>query len=521
MGTPPYNPQDARWQARQARSYARAQRRQASAQWQAQKQYYRAYWRGWRRPTFVGPTILVAIGIIALLMETGRLDPGAFWGWYSHWWPVILIGLGGFLLVEYLLDWNRPWAGHRSAGGLFWLVILLISLGWVSQNGRLVGPFSWQFNNGNGVGVFPWTFGPEHDNDVQMAYTLQAAKPTVNISDPHGDVTLAASTDNQMHVLAHEVVHRDSDKAAQRVFDEVKPNVSLTSGGAVIDVPQKDGASVDLTVQLPPASFVSVSANHGDVTADGLNGGVQVTSEHGDVKLDNIGGDAQAHMGHGDFSAHAVQGHVLVDGSGDDVTLSQVQGSANINGEFYGDIHLEQMGSDVHYHSSMTTLDIPHLQGALTLDRGDLSVTRAEGPLRIVAKSKDIDLTQIAGDAHIEDSDGDVDLVAAAPLGNLQITDSTGNVVVTMPQSANFTVTGSTSSDESIHTDFPLKVASDGGRQTLEGSVGSGGVQLQLQTEHGDLELRKGEDLTLASETPQHAKHFHTPKGAAPKTSEE
>jgi DUF4097 and DUF4098 domain-containing protein YvlB len=515
MSTPPY--QDPRWQAKQARWAAKAARRQAKAQWHAQRQYYRSYWRGWRRPTFVGPIILLAIGILALLMETGRLDPPEFWGWYGHWWPLLLIGLGGVLLIEYLLDWNRPGLGHRPVGGLVWLVILLIFLGWVSRNGRLVGPFAWQMDENN---FFNW-MGPEHDKDLQMNYTLASAKPTVTINDPRGDVTLGVSTDGQLHISAHEAVHRNSDADAQRIFDELRPKVDLSSGGAVITVPEKDGASVDLTVQMPAAAYVNVTDSHGDVTADGL-GSVEVNADHGDVKLDDISGDAQAHMNHGDFSAHAILGHVLVNGSGNDVTLSEVQGAASMDGEFFGDIHVEQVSGAVHYHSSRTSVDIPHLVGALTLDSGDLNVNKASGPVQITAQAKDIELTQIAGDANIEDSDGDVNLVAAAPLGNVQITDRTGDVVVTMPQSAGFSVTGSASSDEEIRTDFSLKVTNEGGQQTIEGTVGRGGVQLQLHAEHGDLELRKGEDLTLASTPPPpNAKHFRVPTGAKPKTSEE
>jgi len=517
MSTPPFNPQDSRWQEKQARWQAKAARRQAKAQWHAQRQYYRSYWRGWRRPTFVGPVILLAIGVIALLMETGRLDPPQFWDWYAHWWPLLLIGLGGVLLVEYLLDWNQPGLGHRPAGGLVWLVILLIFLGWVSRNGRLVGPFAWQFDGDNDF--LNW-MGPEHDKDLQMNYVLAATKPTVTINDPRGDLTLGASADGQLHISAHEVVHRDSDQKAEQIFDELKPKVDLSSGGAVITLPEKDGASVDLTVQMPAASFANVTAGHGDVTADGL-GSMEVTDNHGDVKLDDIGGDAQAHMNHGDFSAHAVQGRVLVDGTGNDVTLSEIQGSAAMNGDFFGDIHLEQIGGAVHYHSSQTSLDIPHLEGALTLDSGDLNVNKASGPVDISAKSKDIELTQIAGDATIDDSDGDVNLVAAAPLGNVQVTDRTGDVVVTMPESASFTVTGSASSDENVRTDFPLKITTQGDQQTLEGTVGRGGVQLQLHAEHGDLELRKGADVTLASTPPANAKHFRVPAGAKPNTSEE
>ncbi len=524
MGTTPpsWTSREARWQAKQA---ARAQRDQWKAQMRAQREYYRTYWRGWHRPTFVGPMILLTIGVIALLISTGKLDPVEFWAWYARWWPMLLIVMGGLLLAEHFLDWNRPWGGRRSMGGIVWLVILMICLGWVSREGHLMGPFSWEFSGDDGDNFWNW-MGAEHDNDVQMDQTLTAAKPVVSINDPQGDITVTASTDNQMHLRAHQMVHRDSDSEAQKIFAQLKPKVEASGGGAVITVPEKQGARVDLTLELPAAAFATVTAGHGDVTADGLNGGVQVTDNHGEVKLEDIRGDAQGHIDHGDFSAHNVQGRVLVDGHGDDVTLSQIQGSVTINGDFFGDIHLEQIGSDIHYHSSQTSLDIPHLQGAMTLDKSDLSLSQAMGPVRVIARSKDIDLTQIAGDAHIEDSDGDVNIVTANPLGNIQITDHTGNVIVTMPENASFSVTGSTSGDEAVRTDFPLKMSTDGGRQTLEGSVGHGGVQLQLETDHGNLELRKGENATVALTPPrppsppgEPAKHFKAPASA--KTEEE
>ncbi|HEY6447108.1 MAG TPA: DUF4097 family beta strand repeat-containing protein [Acidobacteriaceae bacterium] len=517
---PPYPPQDARWQARQMRDAAKAQRDQWKAQARAQREYYKACWRGARRPSFIGPVILLAIGILALLMETGRLDAVEFWSWYAHWWPMLLIGLGALLLGEYFLDWHSPWVGRRPIGGLVWLVIFMILLGFIAREGHLVGPFAWDFGDNND-NFWSW-MGPEHDNDVQIDQALPA-KPSVSISDPRGDVTITASTDSRMHLRAHQMVHRTSDDEARKMFDELKPKVETSSSGAVVTVPEKDGARVDLILELPPAAYATVTAEHGDVTADGLNGGIQVTDDQGDVKLEDIGADAQGHMEHGDFSAHNVQGKVMVDGGGDDVTLSEIQQAATINGEFSGDIHLEQITGPVHYQSSMTTLDIPKLLGSMTLDSSDLSITRASGPVHVVAKAKDIDLTQIAGDANIQDEDGDVDVTAASPLGNIQIADRAGNVILTMPEDANFSVTGSTSSDEAVRTDFPLQMSTQGDRQTLGGSVGHGGVKLELETDHGNLELRKGANSSLAStETNEPtvatagAKHFKAGAGQKP-----
>lgn len=517
---PPFSSQDARWQARQARAAARAQRAQWKAQARAQKDYYRAMWRGARRPSFVAPAVLLTIGIIALLLTTGHLDAVDFWSWYARWWPMLLIALGGLLLLEHFMDANSPWMVRRPMGGIIWLVILMIALGAVAREGHLVGPFSWQFGDHNDDEFWSW-MGPEHDNDIQIDQALSSAKPSLTINDPYGDVTITPSADNQMHIRAHQIVHRSSDAESRKLFDELKPKVETSSNGAIITVPAKDGARVDLTMEVPAAAYAIITAQHGDVTADGLTAGIQVTDDHGDVKLEDIGADAHAHMNHGDFSAHNMQGKVLVDGSGDDVTISQIKGDARVDGEFFGDIHLEQVNGAVHYHSSMTTLEIPHLVGSLTLDKSDLSISRAAGPIRVIAKSKDIDMTQIAGDAHIEDSNGDVTVATASPLGNVEIADHTGDVVVTMPEDASFSVAGNASGDEDIRTDFPLHMTNNDGRQSLDGMVGHGGVRLQLDAEHGNLELRKGSSVTLSmNESGDNdaagAKHFRAPSGSKP-----
>jgi hypothetical protein len=54
--------------------------------------YVGAY--GPRVPSFVGPIILIGIGVIALLLVTGHIAAGEFWAWYGHWWPLLLIGAG-------------------------------------------------------------------------------------------------------------------------------------------------------------------------------------------------------------------------------------------------------------------------------------------------------------------------------------------------------------------------------------------------------------------------------------------
>jgi DUF4097 and DUF4098 domain-containing protein YvlB len=485
---PPYSPRDAR---RQAREQWRAQR----DQWKAQRHYWKQMY-GYRRTSVVGPCLLVGIGIIALLLETGRLSAGAFWIWYSRWWPALLILVGLISLAEYFWDRKNPYAGYRSIGGVVFLIILLACIGW-SAHGHWWGQLS-KFDE-NGEDFFSM-MGEEHDNDVSIDQAIPAGG-TVTIQNARGDVTLTASEDAQIHLRAHQIVH-SADKDAPGIFEQVTPKIVTSSTGAVVTVPGRNGARVDLTVQVPEKTFATVNTNHGDVTIDGLKSNADVTSQHGDVRLDGITGDIHARMDHGDFSAHEIGGHALIDGRLDDVTLSEIKGQVVLDGEFMGDTHLEQVGSTVHFHTSRTDLDIQKLGGDLTMDSSDLTANQLYGPVRIVTRSKNIDLSQVTGDTHIETSNGDVNVIAALPLGNMQIVNRTGGVTVSVPEDSSFVVNASTTEDNEIQADFPLQTTTSGDRRTLQGTVGHGGVKLDLSTTHGNLQLKQGSSDRMGAPMP-------------------
>jgi DUF4097 and DUF4098 domain-containing protein YvlB len=484
---PPYSPRDAR---RQARDYARMQR---------------AYWRYQRgcRSSIVRPLLLITIGVVALLLETGKLNANAFWVWYAHWWPLLLIGAGVLLLAEYLLDRNNPCAGARGMGGVVGLIILLGLLGWGAHGIRGLGPLG--LSDGDSF----WGWGPEHDADVQLDHALTVAAgvtPVVNIENPRGDVTITASSDGQIHLSSHQTVHTASDSDASKDFRKAQPQIDAVSTGATVAIPDVEGMRQDLTLEVPPQAATVIHSNHGDVTVEGMKANVDITADNGDVKLEDIGSGVHIHMQHGDLSAHAIQGQAVVDGHGDDVTFSEIHGPASIDGDFFGDVHLEQIGGNVHFRSSKTQIDVPHLVGSLTLDSGDLGIDQAAGPIRILARAKDIDLSGITGDLQVADSDGNVSVGMGLPLGAIEIANHTGAVTLTVPEGASFSVEGSTSADESLHTDFPLMTNNGGGQQTLQGQVGTGGPKIEISTTHGSLDLRKGGAAT--AQEPGKARHF-------------
>jgi DUF4097 and DUF4098 domain-containing protein YvlB len=234
----------------------------------------------------------------------------------------------------------------------------------------------------------------------------------------------------------------------------------------------------------------------------GQQADVSLYSDHGDVKVDTITGAVRGKLEHGDFFAHAVTGDVNIYGRHfGDVTVSDITGMVTLEGDFYGDTHVEHVGSTFHLHSSRTDFEVAKLDGAFSLDAGDLSAERASGPLKISTRSKDISLTRISGDVTVDNSNGNVDVESSLPLGAYNIRNRNGHVKVTVPENAGFTVDARSYQGE-LQSDFTLTKSGSDTNGQLIGSVGNGGPRLSLTADHGDVELRRGNLATIEPPTP-------------------
>jgi DUF4097 and DUF4098 domain-containing protein YvlB len=473
---PPYTSRD------QARMAARAQRDAYRAQ--------RDYWRTQRRPSVVRPILLVVIGLIALLIETGKLDGHSVWECYMRWWPLLLIGIGALSLGEWWLERDRPYGARRGVGGLVFWIILIALLGSGSHLGwHHFGDNDWQpFSDGDSD--FSWhLFGQEHSATTELTQVVPA-NSSFRVQNPLGDVTVSPSSDNSVHVTSRDVVYASSDKDANKQLKNVAPRITVSGNQVVIESSDINNAHADLTIEMPTDAALDINAQHGDVTVDGTRNNVTVDSGKGDVKLDNITGNVHTHMSKGDFSATAVSGEVVVDGRMDDVSLSSIKNHVSLNGDFFGEMHLQQLVGPLNVHSSRTDIQIASVPGSLTLDKGDLSFKNVTGPVRAITHASDVEATLVKGSAHLEGGNGDMSLSAVAPIETIEIHNSNGSVDLTLPPDAKFDLDASTS-DGDLSTDFNVPVNTQGDRQTATGKVGGGGPTITVSADHGDVHIRK------------------------------
>jgi DUF4097 and DUF4098 domain-containing protein YvlB len=511
-GYPPPSPPfgfNAKQQARFARQQIKAQAQAQKAAFRAQRDFYRMQTRAMRRSSILGPLLVVAAGVMVLLVRIGRIPFTGFWTWYSRWWPLLLVGAGVVLIAEWGIDQmaaveGQPYPARRFGGGVATLLVLLAASGAFAhgfENHRDFMTHSFGIDSD----VFDHLFGEKHE----MTQPLEADFPagaSLSIDNPHGDVTIVGkSGDDKVHITVNKQVYSESDSEADSKAQRISPNIVLTGSILSVSVPSLDGATADLTLTVPDFAVTSVTANHGDVNVSGIHAPVSVTANHGDIEVNSITGAVSARINNRNSSVtmHDITGDLTLRGHADDVNVSDVSGQVLLEGEFYGDTHLERLHGDSSFHTSRTQFAFARLDGSVDISpHADLSGNQIAGPVVLKTRSRNITLDRVAGDVQVSNSDGSVDVVSALPLGNISIENKSGEVNVTVPEHAGFTLFAQTTGG-SIESDLELKPNNSDHVSVVQGKVGAGGPSVTIHTTHLDIGLHQRDAAPLAPAPPK------------------
>jgi DUF4097 and DUF4098 domain-containing protein YvlB len=359
--------------------------------------------------------------------------------------------------------------------------------------------------------------------DQQVLNTQIPANATIEIQNPRGDVSITAGDSAAMQVQAHAVAYADSDTEANKIFASQAAHVTVSGSSVLVKSEGNRSGRLNLTIALPTSARVTVNAGRGNVTAAGLGAGANITAQHGDIHLNSITGSVQVHFStdKGDFSAHQVNGDIIADGRCNDLTLSEIHGKIALNGDIFGEAHMENLAGPIHLHTSVTDLEIASLPGDMTLNDEDLRVTEAKGEVRVTTHSKNVDVSQVYGDTYVEDRDGNI---SVSPAGNFNVdaksTRGKGDIELTLPPGVSASISAFTHNGD-ILSDYDVNLP-EGESKKVALTLGGGGAKITLSTDVGDVRIKKGSGFppapTVSSTPPRPPASPAAPHLKAPKT---
>ncbi|MGH9718082.1 MAG: DUF4097 family beta strand repeat-containing protein [Candidatus Acidiferrales bacterium] len=444
-----------------------------------------------RSSIFAG-LLLVVLGIIFLI---GIFYPGVRLGhWIALYWPVLLIVWGVAKILDYVAaqHFGEPRPALVSGGEAALIALLVIVLGGFVVRG-------WVRNRYPNINFNMPEFGPSFTRSELLPSQTLPKNARLAIDLRRGDIAVHGKAGEALVVRAQKKIWGLSQTSADRAMQQAQVQVEnfgeLYRIRPVFGRSGRGRASIDLDLEAPSSASVSASTNHGDIRISNINGSTQAHTNDGDVDVSGAGADVAVNLNHGDARIAGANGNVRVTGRGGDVNISDVNGSASVEGSFDGSIRARNVTQEVHCAQPWSAITVGHLHGTLESDLGDVGLSGASGPVKIVTHNADIDVKNATGRLNISDAHGDIKVaLSAPPQQDISITDDAGDVDVTLPPESAFQVEAVSRTGD-VQSDFAgdqLNVSNMGDSGQITGRTGaSGGPKITIATTYGTIHLRK------------------------------
>jgi hypothetical protein len=170
----------------------------------------------------------------------------------------------------------------------------------------------------------------------------------------------------------------------------------------------------------------------------------------------------------------------------------------NVGGTYVGQIQLRNLAQPLRYEDPLITVSLEKLPGQIHMGLGEFTGNNLIGPIRLNARSRDVQMSDFTQSLDLTLERGDVELRAGKTVPKIEVHTRSGDIDLALPAGAKVDLKASTDRGEA-HNDFgaPLTVDESNRGATIVGN--SGGPQLRLETGRGAVTVRKAgaDDVTF------------------------
>jgi hypothetical protein len=323
-------------------------------------------------------------------------------------------------------------------------------------------------------------FGSINVRNIQGMTTINGGNGSVTLIDSgSANITTSFGRVEARNLRGDLVVHDNNG------------NVEITSVGGSADITDAFG-NVDFS---DIKGRVNCTTTNGRVKAGSLSGNsVTIRDSFGSLDLDNISGSLNAETSNGKITVRSAHGAVELKSSFGAIEASDIpKGIRAITGN--GAITLTDIGADAFAKTSFGSVSIDRVTGNLTVEDQNGSVTahNVKGDAHVTTSFSGVILDSIGGKITVDNQNGAIAIVAARPASScrdISLKTSFSSIRVAIPEGLGYNVTAHTSFGR-ITSELPLTTTGSIGSDSLTGTIGSGGCQLQLTGSNGSIEITK------------------------------
>jgi hypothetical protein len=240
---------------------------------------------------------------------------------------------------------------------------------------------------------------------------------------------------------------------------------------------------------------VNCTNSNGRVTASALPGpSVTIRDSFGTLELENIAGTLDAETSNGRISVHDARGTVTLKTSFGAIEAANIpKGIRVINGN--GAITLTEVGADAYAKTSFGSITADRINGNFTGEDSNGSVTarNVKGDAVVNTSFAGVTLESVGGRIRVDNQNGGIAVSAVRPSSgcrDISLKTSFSSIRVHVPDGVGYNVTAHTTFGR-ITSELPITATGSLGGDSLNGTIGSGGCQLELTDSNGSIEIIK------------------------------
>jgi DUF4097 and DUF4098 domain-containing protein YvlB len=471
-----------------------------------------------RRGSVIGPLILIGLGVLFLFRNLWPDIPLV--DLISRFWPFLLIAWGAIRLIE-ILFWSmtgRPLPRNGVSGGE-WALIFVICIVGATMYTAHNAP-SW-FPSRSAWRRVVLPMGESYDYTLAAVEKPCAKNCRIVIESFRGNAKITGTADMTVKASGRETMRSFQQADAESAYKQT-PLELIQQGDQIIVRTNQDKVSdrvqpnAELDISVPEGSSIEAHGRYGDFDVQNINGNVNINSDNAGVRLENLGGNVQVETRASDtIRAINVKGTLELKGRGDDVELQNIAGLVTVNGVYVGEIQLSNLAQPLRWEDPLNSMECEKLPGQVRMSRGDFTGNNIIGPIRLKARSSDVQLSEFTQALDLTVDRGDIDLKPGKNLPKMEVRTRSGDIDLALPAGAKFDLRASTEHGEAGN-DYgePLREEEAGhGGATIAGSTGAG-PQLRVETGRGSVTVRKasGDETTTFPDIPSVPNPPKTPK---------
>src|SRR6266699_3837218 len=282
----------------------------------------------------------------------------------------------------------------------------------------------------------------------------------------------------------------------------IRGDLSIRDNNGNVEISSIGGAA-DITNSFGNVTFsdvrgrVNCTTNNGRVKGSSVTGAsVTIRDSFGNIELDTITGALTAETSNGKVSVRDARGSVELKSSFGAIEASNIpKGIRAVTGN--GGVTLTDIGGDTYAKTSFGSVLAERINGNLTAENTNGSVTarNVKGDATVHTSFAGVTLELIGGRISVDNQNGAISATAmraASGCRDISLKTSFSAIRVRIPEGVGYNLTARTSFGR-ISSELPVTSTGGIGGESLSGTIGAGGCQLQLTDSNGSIEIAKAQ----------------------------